>query len=167
MHSSPRRVCSRPSAPPLRRDSCTCGTASRQNGHCVSCTPIRLPQYAHCRVCDGCLPKALIRAPGGPLPRLGSRPWHRQGMCGPRVRGFLKSLAPCISWRRGIPPEAKGLAHPCLRAKRKVAKPDTSLAQTELTVPDRSARMATARGARARWAGSRHGWPGAIRRGRP
>jgi hypothetical protein len=33
---------------------------------------------------------------GRPLTRLGSRPRHRQGMCGRRVRGFLNSLAPHV-----------------------------------------------------------------------
>lgn len=39
---------------------------------------------------------------GLPLSRLGSRPWHRQGMCGPRVRGFLNSLAPHVPPRLPI-----------------------------------------------------------------
>jgi hypothetical protein len=67
----------------VRRESCTCGTASRQKGHCVRCPAMCLPQNTHRRLSDIGLAIAPILLPIAPLSSLDSRSSNRQGTpCG-------------------------------------------------------------------------------------
>jgi hypothetical protein len=78
MNSKPRRISSRP-LEPLRRVSCTCGTASRQKGHCIKCAAMDFPQYAQRFISGAFCAEGPTPAPGCFLSRLGSKRQRRQG----------------------------------------------------------------------------------------
>src|SRR6266849_9586107 len=92
MKRRPRRIWYRPPGP-VRGESCTCGTASRQKGHCVRCAGMGLPQNEQRRMSGPAFPGVAIQLPRSLSPRLDSESWNRQAATCRRVkRGFENSV---------------------------------------------------------------------------